>query len=94
MHIATRHGVGPSCVSLPAGPWPKPSAVINTAKLLGLHPEPTGEHPDKWRTACPGSNHPIFISADEDRWFCGWCKRKGGPDELESFNRERRRKAS
>ena len=22
MHIPTRHGVGPSCVTLPAGPWP------------------------------------------------------------------------
>lgn len=22
MHIPTRHGVGPSCISLPAGPWP------------------------------------------------------------------------
>lgn len=22
MHIPTRHGVGPTCVSLPAGPWP------------------------------------------------------------------------
>lgn len=72
----------------------RPNAVINAAKLLGLNPEPTGEHPDKWRAACPGSNHPIFISADEDRWFCGWCRRKGGPDELESFSRERRRKAS
>ena len=72
----------------------KPSAVINTAKLLGLHPEPTGEHPDKWRASCPGTNHPIFISAEEDRWFCGWCKRRGGTEDLENFCRERRLKAS
>lgn len=72
----------------------KPSAVINAAQLLGLHPEPTGEHPDKWRASCPGSNHPIFISAEQDKWFCGWCKRHGGPEELDAFARERRRKAS
>jgi hypothetical protein len=72
----------------------KPSAVINAAQLLGLHPEPTGEHPDKWRASCPGTNHPIFISAEQDKWFCGWCKRHGGPEELDAFARERRRKAS
>lgn len=72
----------------------KPAAVITAARLLGLHPEPTGEHPDKWRASCPGTNHPIFISAEQDKWFCGWCKRKGGPQELDAFTRERRRKAS
>lgn len=72
----------------------KPSAVINAAQLLGLHPEPTGEHPDKWRASCPGTNHPIFISPEQEKWFCGWCKRKGGPEELEAFSRERCRKAS
>ena len=72
----------------------RPSAVINTAKLLGLCPEPTGEHPDKWRASCPGTNHPIFISAEKDMWFCGWCKRKGGAEDLEAVSRERRRKAS
>ena len=72
----------------------KPSAVINAAKLLGLHPEPTGQHPDKWQASCPGTNHPIFISAEQDKWFCGWCKRKGGPEELEAFCHERQRKAS
>lgn len=72
----------------------KPSAVINAAQLLDLHPEPTGEHPDKWRASCPGTNHPIFISAEQDKWFCGWCKRHGGAEELDAFARERRRKAS
>ena len=72
----------------------KPSAVINAAQLLGLYPEPTGQHPDKWQASCPGTNHSIFISPEQDKWFCGWCRRKGGPEELEAFSRERRRKAS
>ena len=72
----------------------KPSAVINAAQMLGLHPEPTGEHPDQWQASCPGTNHPLFISASADKRFCGWCKRKGGPEDLETFCHERRRKAS
>lgn len=72
----------------------KPSAVIDKAKLLGLQPEPTGEHPDKWRACCPGTNHPIFISAESDVWFCGWCKKNCGPEELELFDHERRSSTS
>lgn len=70
-----------------------PCALVTAAEQLALHPRPTGEHPDQWRASCPGTNHHLYILAPEDRWFCGWCKRKGGPAELEAFCLERRLKA-
>lgn len=67
-----------------------PSVVIDAARRLGLHPEPTETHPNQWQAACPGRNHPLFISASEEQWFCGWCKRKGGAEKLEEFCAERK----
>jgi hypothetical protein len=33
-----------------------------------------------------------MIGADTNTWGCGWCKRKGGPEELKAFVVERRTK--
>jgi branched-chain amino acid transport system ATP-binding protein len=30
-----------------------------------------------------------MIGADTNTWGCGWCKRKGGPEELKAFVIER-----
>jgi len=69
-----------------------PSQIIMTARKLHLNPTPCGDHPDHWKARCPGTNHPIFISPEREEWGCGWCRRKGGPQELREFQAERTRK--
>ena len=68
------------------------SAIVNTAEELGLLPEPTGEGPYSWSANCPGTSHRLFISTKSDTFGCGYCRRKGGSDELYAFVKERRSK--
>ena len=68
------------------------SAIVDTAEQLGLHPEPTGEGPYRWRASCPGTNHAIWIDTAKDIFGCPWCRRKGGSDELIAFVKYRRAK--
>lgn len=67
-----------------------PSALVGTARDLGLRPEPSQTGPSSWSANCPGTQHWIRIDAETDRWGCGYCKRKGGADELRAFVRDRR----
>lgn len=64
--------------------------IIQVARELGLSPQPTGTGPDYWQAACPRTNHPLYINAAENSFGCGWCKRKGGVEELRAFVKERR----
>ena len=64
--------------------------LIRVARELGLSPYPTGDYPDQWAAHCPGRNHPIYITTKENYFFCGWCRRKGGVEELKKFVKERR----
>jgi len=70
--------------------------IIKVARELGLSPKPTGEGPSHWFARCPGKihgktgNHVLFINAAEDSFGCGWCRRKGGVEELRAFVRERK----
>ena len=63
--------------------------IIKLARELKLYPEPTGTGPDYWHAKCPGGNHPVYINAADNQFGCGWCKRKGGPEELRAFVTER-----
>jgi hypothetical protein len=63
--------------------------IIRVARELKLSPEPTGKGPDYWQAGCPGGNHPVYINAADNEFGCGWCKRKGGPEELRAFVEER-----
>ena len=67
-----------------------PSPIIDTARELGLGPVPHGSSATDWQAGCPGTNHPLYISTISNEWGCGWCRRKGGGDELRAFVRERR----
>ncbi len=64
--------------------------LIRVARELGLTPYPTGKYPDQWAAHCPRRNHPIYITTTENYFFCGWCGRKGGVEELREFVKERR----
>lgn len=64
--------------------------IISVARELTLHPKPLGIGPDAWLANCPGKNHRLLITAAPNSFGCPWCKRKGGPEELRAFVKERR----
>jgi hypothetical protein len=66
--------------------------IVLAARECRLNPEPSGTSPIAWMARCPGTNHSLMIGADTNTWGCGWCKRKGGPEELKAFVVERRTK--
>jgi hypothetical protein len=66
------------------------SSIVTTAQALHLHPRPSGTSPNAWIASCPQTNHPIHIDAQANVFGCGWCKRKGGPHELEQFVADRK----
>jgi hypothetical protein len=63
--------------------------IIHVARELGLHPFPSGENIDLWVASCPGTQHPIYLTASENEFTCPWCRRKGGPAELRAFVAQR-----
>jgi len=63
--------------------------IIKVARELRLFPYPAGTGPDYWRARCPRwRKHPIYINAAMNSFGCGWCKRKGGIEELRAFVQE------
>ena len=66
--------------------------IIALADELELRPEPTGTGEDQWQANCPGTNHHLFIVSSTNSFGCGYCRRKGGPDELRTFVEDRRKR--
>jgi hypothetical protein len=66
--------------------------IVRVAEALGLSPRPSGGKPTSWEASCPGANHALMIQARSGEWGCGWCKRKGGMEELKEFVVVRRKK--
>lgn len=64
--------------------------IVALARDLGLSPGPTGTDPGYWNARCPGKRHPLLMKADVNEFFCGYCGRKGGMEELEAFVKERK----
>ena len=63
--------------------------IIHVARELGLGPCPTGVSPAQWRAHCPRvSGHPLMLTTETDRFFCGYCSVTGGVDELRAFHAE------
>ncbi|MFL2544416.1 MAG: hypothetical protein ACJ0RV_01090 [Longimicrobiales bacterium] len=75
------------------------SEIFNLAQQLGLNPrheDPFGQNPPPlhiWTAQCPHTNHYIFINLEKDLYYCGWCKRGGGPSSLLDFKEERKEKS-
>jgi hypothetical protein len=60
--------------------------IIKMARALGLNPRPAGHNDSDWMSSCPRtSSHWIMISATNNEFDCGYCRRKGGPADLQSF---------
>jgi hypothetical protein len=66
------------------------NAIVRAAHELRLNPRPSGTGPNSWIASCPQTNHPLRIDAEANLFGCGWCKRKGGPTELEQFVADRK----
>jgi hypothetical protein len=64
----------------------KITPLISYIRQQQLNPRPTGHNENSWTASCPsGGNHFIQIVTTNDQWGCGYCKRKGGVDELEQW---------
>jgi hypothetical protein len=60
--------------------------IIKMARELGLAPRPAGHNDSAWMAGCPqSSNHWIMISPERNEFGCGYCRRKGGLQELRAF---------
>lgn len=66
----------------------QPSRILAVARDLRLVPEPIAVN--QWVANCPGANHTIMLGTRSDTFGCGYCKVKGGPDELVAFVARRR----
>lgn len=63
----------------------KDNTLIQYCESKGLNPEPEGE-PNSWLANCPsGGKHHIMISTSSDQWGCGYCRKKGGLEELKEW---------
>lgn len=69
----------------------QPSVLLAVARELGLDPEPDGVAVGQWRGRCLGRSHSLMLSANAEQFGCGWCKVKGGPQELRVLITMRRR---
>ncbi|MCL7765359.1 hypothetical protein MPF19_18205 [Polaribacter sp. Z014] len=69
----------------------KITPLITFLEQQQLHPKPTGFNENSWTANCPsGGNHFIQVVTTNDQWGCGYCKRKGGKEELEKWLQERK----
>ena len=69
----------------------KITPLITFLEEQQLHPMPTGCNENSWTAKCPsGGNHFLQVVTTNDQWGCGYCKRKGGKEELEKWLQERK----
>lgn len=68
--------------------------VIVMARKLGLRPEPAGVSPSAWYADCPGKAHRLMVSSSSNEFGCGYCRVKGGTNELETLVIQRRERIS
>ena len=65
------------------------SRFLDFLREKGLQPQPYDEEKGQWVAKCPsGAKHSIMISAYFDEFGCGWCKKKGGKQELKDWIQE------
>ena len=67
----------------------RPLSIVTMARELGLNPRPAGHNDKAWIANCPRTNHWLMISAEQNQFGCGYCRRNGGPAELHAFYNDR-----
>lgn len=68
------------------------STILVAAEELGLSPKPVGSNDTSWYGQCPGRNHHLMISTAGEEFGCGYCKVKGGVEELRVLVGERNKR--
>jgi hypothetical protein len=64
------------------------AAIITAARDLQLNPRPAGHNGTAWIADCACRKHFLKISISRNEFYCGYCKRGGGPAELRAFCEE------
>lgn len=71
-----------------------PSALVDACRELGLCPEPSGTNSHSWYANCPGTSHRLMVSTkgshEGGEFGCGYCRVKGGVEELRALVAKRR----
>jgi len=65
--------------------------ILHAARELKLDPEPSGTSPGSWQARCPATQHYLMIQAHNGEFGCGYCRWRGGVNELRKFVASRRR---
>ena len=69
----------------------RPLEIVELARRLKLDPQPECREQDIWHTRCPGTSHGLQINTACNEFFCGYCRKSGGPEELEAFVESRKK---
>jgi 6-pyruvoyl-tetrahydropterin synthase len=60
--------------------------LIKYLKEQDLEPNPSETNVGSWVAKCPnGQKHFIMITTKNDQWGCGYCKKKGGLQDLQNW---------
>jgi hypothetical protein len=59
--------------------------ILEVADELGLNPRPAGHNDSAWIADCPRRTHTLILSPSLNEFGCGYCRRKGGANELRAF---------
>lgn len=62
------------------------SELVIFCRDNALNPQPEGSNTSNWYANCPfGSGHFIMVCALTNTWGCGYCRKKGGLQELKEW---------
>jgi hypothetical protein len=79
---ADRRAIREACL---AAEQARPSLLLQAARDLGMHPQPIASGVGKWQVGCPGRRHYLMLSPRSERFGCGYCNVRCGPQELTDF---------
>ena len=69
-----------------------PGELIDICRRYDLNPCPAGNTGHSWYATCPsGRGHSMHVSTQSEQWGCGYCRRKGGKEELDQWITENRK---
>ena len=71
------------------GVW-REAEIVTKAAQLGLSPMASSLGVGAWIARCPGTNHTLFLQPKRNLFFCGYCRVKGGINELDEFAAQRK----
>ncbi|MBR9999007.1 MAG: hypothetical protein KFF73_08550 [Cyclobacteriaceae bacterium] len=61
------------------------SPLLELCREYGLDPEPAGHKETSFYAKCvTGRPHQMYLSTESEAWGCGFCKIKGGVEELKA----------